>query len=209
MVSVWTLIVSMARRLVVTDEQILDAARLVFLADGYQGSTLEIARHAGVAHGTLFKRFPTKDTLFRAALGLSADPDWVLLLAERVGTGDLRETLESLVQQIMVSFAEILPRLVALRARGYASDPRHHVDPDSPPARFVRAFSAYLRAEMDLGRARQCDPEILAHALLGPAVNFVIIETFGARDVPQLAAREEFAARLVDLIWRGMAPETT
>jgi AcrR family transcriptional regulator len=196
----------MARPAAITDQQILDAARDAFLAEGFQASTVDIARQAGVSHGTLFKRFATKDDLFRAALGLPPDPAWVLGLAERAGQGDLHATLETLVQLIMASFADILPRLVALRARGYGSEPRHHVDPDSPPARFTRAFSAYLKAEMDLGRARQCDPEILAHALLGPAVNYVMIETLDTPEVPR-PSRQEFAARLVDLIWRGMAPD--
>jgi AcrR family transcriptional regulator len=189
----------------ITDQQILDAARDAFLAEGFQASTIDIARRAGVSHGTLFKRFATKDALFRAALGLPPDPDWVIGLAERAGQGDLHHNLEILVQQIMASFADILPRLVALRARGYAAEPRDHLDPDSPPARFLRAFSAYLQAEMDLGRARRCDPEILAHALLGPAVNFVMIETLGSDEAPR-SSREEFAARLVDLTWRGIAP---
>ncbi len=195
----------MARIAAITDQQILDAARDAFLAEGFQASTIEIARRAGVSHGTLFKRFVTKDDLFRAALGLPPDPDWLVGLAKSVGQGDLHDNLETLVQHIMASFAEILPRLVALRARGFAADPGHHVDPDSPPARFIRAFSAYLQAEMDLGRARRCDPDILAHALLGPAVNFVVIETLGSDEVLR-PTRDEFAARLIDLIWRGIAP---
>ena len=195
----------MARPAAITDEQILDAARDAFLAEGFQASTSDIAQRAGVSHGTLFKRFPTKDDLFRAALGLPPDPDWLLGLADRAGQGDLHQNLQLLVQQIMTLFAEILPRLVALRARGFASLPRDNLDPDSPPARFVRALSTYLQTEMDLGRARRCDPDILAHALLGPAVNFVMIETLGADEVPR-PSREEFAARLIDLIWRGVAP---
>lgn len=196
----------MARPAAITDQQILVAARETFLAEGFQASTIDIAQRAGVSHGTLFKRFPTKDDLFRAALGLPPDPDWILALADRAGQGDLHHNLEVLVLQIITLFAEILPRLVALRARGFASTPRDHVDPDSPPARFVRALSAYLQTEMDLGRARRCDPDILAHALLGPAVNFVMIETLGSEDIPR-PSRETFAARLVDLIWRGVAPE--
>jgi AcrR family transcriptional regulator len=195
----------MARTAAITDQQILDAARDAFLAEGFQASTIEIARRAGVAHGTLFKRFATKDDLFRAALGLPPDPDWFVGLANSAGQGNLHDNLETLVQHIMASFAEILPRLVALRARGFGAEPGHHVDPDSPPARFIRAFSAYLQAEMDLGRARRCDPAILAHALLGPAVNFVVMETLGAAD-PSRPSRQEFANRLIDLIWRGMAP---
>jgi AcrR family transcriptional regulator len=195
----------MARTAAITDQQILDAARDAFLAEGFQASTIDIARRAGVSHGTLFKRFVTKDDLFRTALGLPPDPDWLAGLANSAGQGDLHDNLETLVQNIMASFAEILPRLVALRARGFAAEPRHHVDPDSPPARFIRAFSAYLQAEMDLGRARPCDPAVLAHALQGPAVNFVLMETFGAADASR-PSRQEFATRLIDLVWRGVAP---
>jgi AcrR family transcriptional regulator len=192
----------------ITDQQILDVARDAFLAAGFQASTVDIARRAGVSHGTLFKRFQTKAALFRAALGLPPDPAWLTDLVDGAGQGDLHHNLEVLVQQMLASFAEMLPRMVALRARGYHAEPRDHVDPDSPPARFVRTFKAYLQAEMDLGRARRCDPEILSHALLGPAVNFVMIEALGSPEQPRLS-REEFATRLVDLIWRGMAPDGT
>jgi AcrR family transcriptional regulator len=196
----------MVRAASITDRQILDAARDAFLAAGFQASTADIARQAGVSHGTLFKRFQTKAALFRAALDLPPDPAWLVGLVDRAGQGDLHHNLEVLVQQMLASFAEMLPRMVALRARGYRSEPRDHVDPDSPPARFVRTFGAYLQAEMDLGRARRCDPEILSHALLGPAVNFVMIEALGSPALPR-PSRDEFAARLVDLIWRGMAPD--
>ena len=38
----------MARIAAITDQQILDAARNAFLAEGFQASTIEIARRAGV-----------------------------------------------------------------------------------------------------------------------------------------------------------------
>lgn len=47
--------------------QILDGARQVFLADGFDGASMnEIARAAGVSKGTLYVYFPSKIDLFEA-----------------------------------------------------------------------------------------------------------------------------------------------
>lgn len=55
---------AMARSRSITDEQILEAARAVFLEDGFSASTLEIARRAGISEASIFKRFSTKENLF-------------------------------------------------------------------------------------------------------------------------------------------------
>jgi AcrR family transcriptional regulator len=49
-------------------ERIVAAARKVYADDGPDASTDAIARHAGVGERTLFRRFPTKAGLLRAAL---------------------------------------------------------------------------------------------------------------------------------------------
>ena len=49
--------------------QILDGARTVFLADGFDGASMnEIARAAGVSKGTLYVYFPSKVGLFEALI---------------------------------------------------------------------------------------------------------------------------------------------
>ncbi len=53
-----------------TRENILIAARKCFNAQGYDGaSTREIAREAGVAEGTIFSHFPTKEELLISSVG--------------------------------------------------------------------------------------------------------------------------------------------
>jgi len=47
-------------------KRLLDAAMEVFAEQGLEASTAEIARRAGVGHGTVFRRFPTKDDLVAA-----------------------------------------------------------------------------------------------------------------------------------------------
>jgi AcrR family transcriptional regulator len=49
-------------------ERVLDAAAEVFAASGPDASIDEIARLAGVGHGTVFRRFPTKDDLMYAVI---------------------------------------------------------------------------------------------------------------------------------------------
>ncbi len=49
-------------------ERVLDAAEQAFGASGPDTSIDEIARLAGVGHGTVFRRFPTKDDLMYAVI---------------------------------------------------------------------------------------------------------------------------------------------
>jgi AcrR family transcriptional regulator len=49
-------------------ERVLDAATEVFAAEGPDASIDEIAKRAGVGHGTVFRRFPTKDDLMFAVI---------------------------------------------------------------------------------------------------------------------------------------------
>jgi len=49
-------------------ERVLDAAAEVFAASGPDASIDEIAQLAGVGHGTVFRRFPTKDDLMFAVI---------------------------------------------------------------------------------------------------------------------------------------------
>jgi AcrR family transcriptional regulator len=49
-------------------ERVLDAATEAFSASGPEASIDEIARLAGVGHGTVFRRFPTKDDLMYAVI---------------------------------------------------------------------------------------------------------------------------------------------
>jgi AcrR family transcriptional regulator len=49
-------------------ERVLDAATEVFAEEGPNASIDEIARRAGVGHGTVCRRFPTKDDLVYAVV---------------------------------------------------------------------------------------------------------------------------------------------
>src|SRR3954469_12764087 len=47
-------------------ERVLEAAKAVFSAGGPDASLEAVARHAGVGIGTLYRHFPTRESLFEA-----------------------------------------------------------------------------------------------------------------------------------------------
>ncbi len=61
-------------------DRVLDAASECFARGGADVSVDEVARRAGVGHGTVFRRFPTKEALLDAVLGKELDR--MLLLAQ-------------------------------------------------------------------------------------------------------------------------------
>jgi AcrR family transcriptional regulator len=68
-------------------ERVLDAAQEVFAASGPDASIDEIARRAGVGHGTVFRRFPTKDDLMFAVIERHVD-EMCALAKEALAGGD-------------------------------------------------------------------------------------------------------------------------
>ncbi|MCU1279386.1 MAG: Transcriptional regulator, TetR family protein, partial [bacterium] len=84
----------MARPTTISDESILEAARAVFLEHGLAATTAEVAKRAGVAEGSIFKRFATKAELFKAAMKVDfEDPDFLRTLVAARDEDDPRETL--------------------------------------------------------------------------------------------------------------------
>jgi AcrR family transcriptional regulator len=80
-------------------ERVLDAATEVFAASGPDGSIDEIARLAGVGHGTVFRRFPTKDDLMFAVIERHVS-DMRALAQEALAADDPGEAFFEFVQQV-------------------------------------------------------------------------------------------------------------
>lgn len=192
----------MARPTSISNEQILDAARAVFLEQGFEASTAQIAREAGVSEGSIFKRFQTKEALFRAAMGIPELPI-ERLLEGRAGTGDVREGLVEISVEIIRFFRVLVPRLMRLWAHTCAHPMELTKGKESPPLRAHRLLTAYLAEEMERGRLRKTDPKVMARMLIGTLHNFVFFEVVGLKEEGD---SEAFARDVVDLLWKGVAP---
>ncbi|MFV0597079.1 TetR/AcrR family transcriptional regulator [Shewanella sp.] len=80
-------------------QAILDTALILFVDQGFHGtSTASIAKQAGVATGTLFHHFPTKEALMEN-LFLTIKQEFANTLLSKVGEGqDLKHNAETLWQ---------------------------------------------------------------------------------------------------------------
>lgn len=194
----------MARIAKITNQQILDAAREIFLEQGFGASTLEIAQKAGISEASIFKRFSTKEELFFASMGIPEKSPWGKKLNTLVGKGNLKQNLVELCLQILEFNRQIMPRLMMLRSRGNAiSEMLSRAD--SRPSRDLKTFTNFLEKEIEQGRLRSGDPKTIAMILLGSLMNYVFLEQIHPTgDVP--ADEQTFVHNLVDIVWEGIAP---
>ena len=196
----------MARPAHITDEQILEAAREIFLERGIRATTAEVARRAGVAEGSIFKRFKTKHELFSSAMRLD-DFGWVKGLPARVGQGEIKEQLVELGVEILEFFRKLLPlMMMAWSNPGPDGLPPILSAPNPPPLRALKQLAAYFEAEMRLKRLKRHDPEIVARTFVGALQNYVFFELLlKAQD--ELPLPPEMHVRgLVSLLSTGLLP---
>lgn len=95
----------MARPRTIDDEQLLRAAREVFISRGAGATTREIAEAGGVSQAVLFQRYGTKERLFFAAL-LPPPPRLETLLGDPPEPG--REAIRLYLTQLACRIAEWL-----------------------------------------------------------------------------------------------------
>lgn len=172
----------MARPRRICDEDILAAARAVFLEHGLQASTAQIAERAGISEGSLFRRFPNKDAILLASMRLSDTPTWVALAPTLVGQHTIRANIETLATAILTFFRQSVPCIHLMLASHLSPISFMRGMTDPPPVRGIKSLAAYFQAEQDLGRIRQCDPEIAARMLTASLHQYVVFELAGVND---------------------------
>ncbi|MEL7372315.1 MAG: TetR/AcrR family transcriptional regulator [Myxococcota bacterium] len=194
----------MARPVSIPNEQILAAARQVFLKQGFSASTSAIARAAQVSEGMLFKRFGSKDELFHAALEIPL-LDLSKELDGRVGRGDVRSNLEWAALELINFFEELMPTVMTLWRKHAPNMKALWVGQEDPqPVRILRDLTRYISAEVERGRLDgRVEPGVLARILVGSTHHYAFLDQMGLQ--PPLG-RDVYARQLVDMVWRGITP---
>ncbi|MFG1989596.1 TetR/AcrR family transcriptional regulator [Actinoplanes sp. NPDC048988] len=172
---------------------ILDAATGLFLASGYDGTSLaKIADAAGVSKATLFKQFPTKAALFDAIVTES----WRVEDAD--GPEPPVDDLEAGLTAIGRRYVELLtrPGMTALFRIVIAELPRF---PELGEAQFSRGKMPYFESvRRYLSDAKLEDPEMAATQFLGMISNFVFWPSLLLTDwAPGAAANDKAVTEAV------------
>ena len=108
--------------------------------EGRTPSTAEIAREAGVAEGTIFRAFATKDALQEEAVQVAFCPAPVRRSIVAIGTDlPVRDRLVAFATIMQRRFVEVFGLMGALRAHR-AAEPR-------PPPRLLRRRASPARCE--------------------------------------------------------------
>ncbi|OGV71177.1 MAG: hypothetical protein A2283_23755 [Lentisphaerae bacterium RIFOXYA12_FULL_48_11] len=166
----------MSRPVSIDAKAILEAARVIFLKNGYSASTKQIAKKAGISEGSLFKHFKTKTDLFMSAM---EDDDGIISWEEKLmgsaGKGNIRSNLESVGLQVLRNLQVVLPRIMMVRSSGIMLQGQDYTGSrEMPhPVRKLYALANYFRAEVKCGRLVMDNPELGAQMFLGTLVYYV------------------------------------
>lgn len=195
----------MGRTRSITNEQILDAAREVFLEKGVRATTLDIAQRAGVSEGTVFKRFDTKDALFAECMEQPFLAPWVTLTQEMTSPAeDLAAELEQICESMLNFFVLLQPMIHMRMSRGADAGP-FVKDRESPPIQGLMALTNYLHIQQRHGLLGPVDPEIAARMLIGSVFFFAFGEHAGVNNIMPMP-RSTYIRGLIHNLLHGVTP---
>jgi len=187
----------MARPPGITDDEVLAAARAVFLAKGISATVEEVAERCHVGVATIFRRFPTKAELFSAAMTVSIDAEWERFMARRSELGDSlrpRESLRELAQMMLEASRRMMPLFMMKMSNPTMADRENSIKRASW---ILKAVTELFREEIAAGRMIDVDPRVAARIWLGAVRHVAMFETLGVGT--DSLSNHDFIDGLVDL----------
>jgi AcrR family transcriptional regulator len=182
-------------------EEILDAARRVFAERGFRGTTIaDIAEAAGIALGTIYLYFPSKEDVF-AALNQRLADIISAAVRETPERGGIAQTTRDRVANVFDACGRNreLIRLVVLNS-----------DPESAAARRMRKADddrsqpliSGIQQGMDAGVIRQGDATIMTKLVMG-LVSIAVYQAFVVADGTDA---DKYRDACADMIVAYLAP---
>ena len=192
----------MGRPPLISRDEIIAAARDVFLREGLSASIRDVAAVAGISEAAIFKRFTTKAALVVAAMA-PPKPDIGALLTPLDG-GDLRTGLTSVMENITDFFRQMLPLTLPIAMQSDVGLKAYVEELGENPATDLNAaLAAKLTALINSGRLRKLQPFAVAGLIVATAHSLALFEIMGihgGRSPP------EVIRNMTDAIWFGVEP---
>lgn len=196
----------MGRKKSISDQQLLDIARDVFVEKGIAASTREISSRAHISEAVIYQRYATKADLFFAAM---APPplDLEELLESSGDDEDVQERLEQIASGMLAYFRKLMPVLLPLMTHpsfNYEDFIKQH--PDSPMTLLREGLMDYLTQHAEAGKV--C-PENVAPSGLTLVATMHGLALFEKLGVHGGHFEEDMVKRIVQSIWQGLKPRGT
>ncbi|WP_441234488.1 TetR family transcriptional regulator [Bradyrhizobium sp. 930_D9_N1_4] len=188
--------------------EILEAALALFIENGFAATKLtDVAKEAGVAKGTLYLYFDTKEALFRAAVRHAlTDNLGAVEQAAVVAEGSLAALVPKLLQQAATRIAgSRVPAILRLvLADGRAFPDLAAIWHEEVVSRMLNLLTGLITAGQARGEIRAGDPKLHAMSIVGPMITGVLYqEMFGDLEKPGLNL-ETLASQHADTVLRGL-----
>ncbi len=188
-------------------ERLLEAARDVFLEQGYAGASVnEIVARAGGSLATLYKQFGNKEGLFQAALESHAATAWAALEEGRRAHQAPEQVLFELGRRMLdLVFDPAVIRLVRGLAFEAGRNPAlGELFLSRGPDRTRRQLADYLRDQVAAGHLVLDDPREASGMFVGMLLGEWHIDALLGRDIAITPAqRDARARRCVALFLKG------
>jgi AcrR family transcriptional regulator len=151
-----------------TRAALVAAARTVFEREGFLDARItDITKEAGVASGTFYTYFESKEEAFKAVVEEVQEDMLHPRLRERIGDEDPRALIDAANREYLLSYKRNA-RLMALFEQVAQIDDEFRELRRKRGAAFVRRNAKMIRRLQESGRADpDLDPLIAAHALSG------------------------------------------
>lgn len=189
-----------------TDEDILTAARAVFLEHGPGASTTLVAAAVGMSQAALFKRFGTKDRLLMRSLLPRGPIAFIGSLQRGPDQRPIPDQLVEIAVEASRFFDQMMPCLMTLKAAGLDLERTLRGAPEPPPLRARRAAAAWLQQAMDGGRMRPGQADSIALMFLGAIqARAAMTHIFGDAPLDE-DQRLAHAQAVMDALWHGLDP---
>jgi AcrR family transcriptional regulator len=190
--------------------EIIESALSAFAERGFAAAKLDdIAREAGVAKGTLYLHFETKEALFRAAVRNAIAPQMDAIKASaEVFCGPFSK----LAPRILLAIAQAmedgrLPALVKMvigESRNFPDLAR--IWHDDVLSTAIGGLSGVVARAQSRGELCAGDPRLHVFSLLGPMLMAVLYRSVFAGISNELPDLKELAAQHAKTALAGMAP---
>jgi AcrR family transcriptional regulator len=195
-------------------QRLLDAARTVFLRDGYRGATMErVAEEAGVSKQTLYNNFGDKEELFTGLLERKSETDLADAIAVAIdaaaGTDPVRAmrlAAEAVVRRgLDPEFVGLHRIIIELAAEWPEVKRRVH---ERVFLKSVAALQSALEQGMANGTLAPTDAEALAYILFGISAATGLFRSGPTDEMTPELTPERMAHALGDLLAHGLLSRT-
>jgi AcrR family transcriptional regulator len=190
-------------------QQILDAAQKVFAAKGFDGASIkDLAKAAKISPGLLYWYFKDKadllvsllteriDTAFGqlpVSVSFDAPPEQFLPQFARFYIGMFEQPMNTALFKVVITNTPSFPAAIRRVQSSVVN-------------RVLSALQGYFQRQIELGRMRPCDTEMVTRTFMGSVVAFLLLRHILQDERGRELSVEAFVNGVTDVVLHGILP---